>query len=100
MEYYEALTARYTGLDSGSKTLSGGKSDSNLHSYLTKPALVPFSSPTDPDGYNDSVISDDMIGEVYSHFIQVRRAESETLLRCITGTFSRYPTFDDGQTRF
>jgi hypothetical protein len=47
-----------------------------------------FSNPHDKDGYNDTSISNDMITDVYLHWVErERKAESERLLRMQTGGY-------------
>jgi hypothetical protein len=47
---------------------------------------TPFSNPYDPNGYNDTSISDAIITELYKHFIDnCRQRESEAHLRSLTG---------------
>jgi hypothetical protein len=48
-----------------------------------------FSAPDDASGYNDEVVSDDIISEVYIQWVSTsRREESERLCRSISGLFS------------
>lgn len=43
---------------------------------------IPFSAPDDPNGYNDTAISGDMVTELYTEFVATcRQAESERLHR-------------------
>lgn len=47
--------------------------------------VIPFSSPRDPDGYDDHSITNDIITEVYLQFGQLRARESAAYLRTLTG---------------
>jgi hypothetical protein len=56
--------------------------------------LVPFSTMDDPEGYGGNSITDDLIADVYTYFLQSsRRAESEALIRGITGSFMALPQY-------
>lgn len=60
---------------------------SRLDTFFTSTSaftVKPFSDPSDPQGYNLVVISDDIITSVYKHFASARAQESEQLLRGIT----------------
>lgn len=56
-------------------------------SYFHKPpALLPFSTPDDKDGYNAIPISNDLITDAYQEFCKrTRQAESEKYLKILTG---------------
>lgn len=52
-----------------------------------RPSLVPFSTPDDPNGYNDTSISGDIISDLYNEFVATcREAESEMLVKTLLGT--------------
>ena len=50
---------------------------------LKAPSLIPFSSPTDPNGYNDQPITDDFITDVYLTFGAKSRGQ-ESMHYCKT----------------
>lgn len=54
--------------------------------------LRAFSAPDDPDGYNDTSISGDIISELYMEFGSSRKEESEAFLKTTSG--SLYPYLD------
>ena len=53
---------------------------------LCRPRLQVYSAPTDPQGYADVSITDDMISDVYLEFSQrVRQEESMSYVRTLSG---------------
>ncbi|KAG8957835.1 hypothetical protein FRC05_009565 [Tulasnella sp. 425] len=63
------------------------KKQPHLDAFLVAPSagtIEPFSDPLDPEGYNLTSISDDVINSVYGHFANTRVQESEQLLCGIT----------------
>ncbi|KIO24054.1 hypothetical protein M407DRAFT_26496 [Tulasnella calospora MUT 4182] len=52
--------------------------------FATSAIIKPFSDPSDPEGYNLTTISDEVITSVYKHFAGTRTLDSEQLIRGIT----------------
>ena len=78
LRYIKAVRQKFENEGPGRQTTLTGK-------LLTK--VRPFSEPFDPKGYNASVISHDLIAEIYLNWaVEIRASESAAYLRTLTGT--------------
>ena len=60
-------------------------SQRTLDQMLRPTTPPPFSTPRDPNGFNDIPATNELITEMYHYFSEIRKEESSTLLRAITG---------------
>ena len=65
--------------------------------FKKRTPLYPVSAPNDPKGYNDSVISNDIITEVYAEFSEhTRGPECTKYLQTLTGKLEIFLVFGNG----
>lgn len=56
-----------------------------MTSSMSPPSLYPFSELSDPEGYNDDSISDDIVTEIYLHFFgKVRSKKSVQYMKTLS----------------
>lgn len=67
---------------------------------LFRPQLHAYSLPTDPEGYADASITDDLISDVYLEFNQrTRERESMDYIRTLSGKAKFLVSIKDGQLK-